>query len=158
MPIISTLRHQHPFIPFADENERLNDVEALLETLCAVQINPRVKKMMLDRVVWLVAQLTGDFYSRYRSHGTLRADGARIQRDHVHTRKFLVSELQIPGTNLRSIIERAHCCIVTREEHARLNRVPNNFQGWARYHHAGVRVRNMQTNEDVVYSVIEAPI
>lgn len=78
MPILSTPKHRLQFTPFADEEERLKDVEALLTTLCAVKINPRVQKMMLDRVIWLVAQLTGDFHSRLLSHGTLLNIGVRI--------------------------------------------------------------------------------
>lgn len=49
-------------------------------------------------------------------------------------------------------MERAQCCIVTREEHARLGKVPKKYQGWDRYRYAvpPIRVRNMQTSVEVV--------
>lgn len=152
MPIISTKRHQLKFEAAADEADRLQDIKYLLETLRAVKINPRVQKMMLDRTVWLVVELTGNFYSRYRSHGTLSQPYQKIQRDHIYTRKALVAELQSENADLQSVIERAQCCIVTKEEHGALTRVPKDVQGWDRYRQASppVRVRNMETGDEIV--------
>ena len=152
MPILSTPKHAYPYLPSPNEEEHLADVETLIRDLQRIKINPRVQKMMLDRAIWLIVELTGNFYSRYRSVEVITKPGARIQRDHIYTRKALVAELQAGASNVRSIIDRASCCIVTKDEHDRLSKVPKSVVGWERYRAAvpPVFVRNMETSEDVV--------
>lgn len=106
---------------------------------------------MLDRVVWLVVESTGNFYGRYRSEGTIQCDGSRIQRDHIYTRKALVAELQTENVDLKSIIARAQCCVVTHAEHVALSKASKQYTGWDRYKFAAppVRVYDMLTNECV---------
>ena len=152
MPILSTAKHADPFTPDPDEAQHLADIETLMRELQRIKVRPRVKKMMLDRAVWLVVELTGNFFSRYRSEGATSTVGVRIQRDHVHTRKSLVAELMAGTPNIRAVIDRAQCCVVTKEEHNRLSEVPQTVIGWDRYRSAipPVRVRNMETGASVV--------
>ena len=71
--------------------------------------------------------------------------GIRIQRDHIYPRKQLVDEVLAREVALTSIVERARCCIVTKEEHDRLSKVEASIQGHERYRLAGVEVRDMET-------------
>ena len=152
MPILSTPKHSQQFKPDPAEAQHLADVETLIRDLQRIKVNPRVQKMMLDRAVWLVVELTGNFFSRHRSEGTTSTLGVRIQRDHVHTRRLLVAELLAGTEDVRSVIDRAHCCVVTKEEHDRLSKAPQTVIGWDRYRAAvpPVRVRNMETGATVV--------
>ena len=152
MPILSTAKHNNPFSPNPAEAQHLADIETLIQDLQRINVNPRVQKMMLDRAVWLVVELTGNFFSRHRSEGTTSSIGLPIQRDHVYTRKSLVAELLAGTKNVRSVIDRAQCCVVTKEEHARLSKVPQTVVGWDRYRATfpPVRVRNMETGASVV--------
>ena len=152
MPILSTPKHAKPFVASPHEAQHLADIETLIRDLQRININPRVQKMMLDRAVWLVVELTGNFYGRYRSDEAKSRVGVRIQRDHVFTRKLLVSELQGGASNISSIIDRAQCCVVTKDEHDRLSKVPQSIVGWDRYRAAvpPVRVWNMETGASVV--------
>lgn len=147
MPILSTTKHALPFTADPAEAQHLADIETLMRDLQRIKVNPRVQKMMLDRAVWLVVELTGNFYSRYRSEGTTSKVGVRIQRDHIYTRRSLVAELLAGTQNIRSVIDRAKCCVVTKEEHDRLTKVPQTVIGLDRYRLAVpiVKVRNMET-------------
>jgi len=149
MPICSTHRHKEPYKPSKDEADKLSDIELLLRTIRSTNINKKTKKVMLDRIVWLVVESTGNFYGRYRSAGTLMCDGSRIQRDHIFTRKRLVAELLNDEADLKDIINRAQCCIVTQREHAALSKASKQFTGWERYKHASppVVVYDMLTNQ-----------
>lgn len=153
MPITSTVRHSLRFIPTQDAEQRLREVEMLLRTFVEMPLHLRTKKMMLNRALWLVVELTGDFYCRYRSAGVLAKSGERIQRDHVFTRKSLVKELLLPNPNYVAIVNRAHCCIVTDVEHYRLSRVQKNIVGWDRYTEAKVSVHDMLTYNSTETSV-----
>lgn len=143
MPFISDSRHACPYVPKDDQESRLKDVETLLRTLVAMPLHLQTKKMMLNRVLWLVVELTGNFYCRYRSAGVVSEVGQRIQRDHIHTRKSLVLELLQPNPDFASVVDRAQCCVVTHEEHKLLTKVPKEVVGRDRYAHAGVEIRDM---------------
>lgn len=156
MPILATPKHAKPFIASPQEAIHLADIDKLINTLLGTQINRRVQKMMIDRAVWLVVEHTGNFYSRFRSDETIGKasvkPGVRIQRDHVYTRKSLVAHLLSGTATVSSVIDQAQCCIVTKEEHDRLSRVPQTIVGWDRYRKAcpPVGVMNMETGVRVV--------
>ncbi|MEI6318119.1 MAG: hypothetical protein WCS09_06360 [Pseudomonadota bacterium] len=116
-----------------------------MRTISGMPLHTQTKKIMLNRVVWLVVELTGNFYCRYRSAGVLREVGIRVQRDHVFPRKLLVHELLQPTPDFASVLERALCCVVTHDEHTQLSRVPREIVGWERYEQAGVVVHDMLT-------------
>jgi hypothetical protein len=144
MPFLSEERHKHPYVAQPNNAADLKDIELLLQTIRALPIHAGIKKKMLNHAIWLVAEVSGNFRGRYRSAGVLKTVGVPIQRDHVFPRKMLVEELLLPEANVTSVIERSQCCIVTREEHKLLTKVPQQFIGWERYKQAGVIVHDMQ--------------
>jgi len=66
MPFVSKLKHRKPFNPRIDLEQRLLDVVIILEAIRPLNILPSAKREMLDRALWLVAELSGDFSPRYR--------------------------------------------------------------------------------------------
>ena len=146
MPILSTERHRRPYKQREDAEQRLRDVESLLRTITTMPLHLQTKRMMLNRVLWLVVELTGNFYCQYRSAGVLRNMGVRIQRDHVFPRKHLVEELLGHEPDFSSIVKQAQCCVVTHEEHQLLTQVPQDIVGWDRYKQAGVQYHDMLTH------------
>ncbi|MCX7071735.1 MAG: hypothetical protein NTW01_12200 [Gammaproteobacteria bacterium] len=143
MPFLSELRHREPYAASAVLAARLADIHLLLASIRDLPIHLQLKKKMLNHGIWLVAEASGNFHSRFRSAGVLASIGVPIQRDHIHPRKVLVGEL-LQGASPSSVIERAQCCIVTKAEHALLSRVPGHVLGWDRYKEANVIVHDMQ--------------
>ena len=146
MPILSDTRHKRPYQQKSDAELRLKDVETLLRTITMMPLHSRTKKKMLNHVLWLVVELTGNFHCQYRSAGVLKDTGVRIQRDHIYPRKQLVEELLGPEPNFADIVTRAQCCVVTHEEHQLLTKVPKEVLGWERYEKAGVKWYDMRTH------------
>ena len=143
MPYLSHQRHRQPYVSLPESDRRLKDVELLLSTIRDLPLERATKKRMLHHALWLVVELTGNFYSRYRSAGVIAAVGVPIQRDHIHPRKLLVAEVLEGKVDLSCVVERARCCIVTKEEHCLLSGVGANVQGFERYDRAGVTYHDM---------------
>ena len=148
MPYRSTAKHRSPYRDNINAEVRLKEVETPLRALTAMQLHVQTKKRMLNHALWLVVELTGSFYGRYRSRGVLDKEEIKIQRDHVFPRKQLVEELLGATPNFASVMTRAQCyCVVTHEEHERLTEVPVDIVGWDRYEKAGVCAWDMASQK-----------
>jgi hypothetical protein len=145
MPFVSELKHRKPFKPRIDLAQRLADIEVVLAAIQPLDIHLSTKREMLDRALWLVAELSGDFTPRHRSDGSLRTLGIKIQRDHVYPRSSLIASVLSGQEPLSEIVGRAMCCLVTEDEHRRLSMVPPETIGWDRYRFAEVVVRDMSS-------------
>ena len=143
MPFISLKRHRKPFRERPDIDLRLTDVVVVIRTLKALDIHASTKREMIDRALWLVAELSGDFAPRYRSDGVLQNLGVKIQRDHVHPRAELIASIMAGNEEVSEVVGRAICCLVTKGEHDRLSEIPPHVKGWKRYHEAAVNYRDM---------------
>lgn len=136
--LFSHTKHALPYAPPKDNARRLKEVELLLQTIVEMPLHMQTKKIMLNRTLWLVVELSGNFNCRYRSEGVLSKVGERIQRDHIYTRKSLVDMLLKPSPDYEEIINKAVCCVVTPVEHKKLSDVPKSFEGFDRYKEAEV--------------------
>jgi hypothetical protein len=150
MPFVSTTRHQERYVESPSTAQRLADIRTLLDSLQRLQVALPLKKKMLVHGIWQVSEATGSFYTRYRSEGVIRTVGVKIQRDHIYQKRTLVEQLLAPDSDLKAIIERARCCIVTKDEHDRLHQVDGGLDGWDRYRAAGVVVYDMCDETRVV--------
>jgi hypothetical protein len=143
MPFISLQRHRKPFRERPDIHRRLTDVVLVIKTLRALDLHASTKRKMIDRALWLVAELSGDFAPRHRSDGVLQNLGVKIQRDHVYPRAELIASILAGNEDLSEVVARAICCLVTKEEHNRLSEIPPHVKGWDRYREAAVIYRDM---------------
>ena len=143
MPFHAHPRHKKKFKPRPDLRQRLDEIGHVLQVLRDLSVHEKTKKKLIDRALWLVAELSGDFSPRYRSDGVLRNPGMKVQRDHIYPRKMLIAEILSEGADFGTVIERSICCLVTEEEHKRLSAVPSSVTGWERYKQASVVVRDM---------------
>ena len=98
-----------------------------------MEITTSLKRRMLVQGIKKVARATGDSRGRYRSEGVSRTVGARIQRDHIWKKHTLAEKSLSGSTDLDSIIEQAHCCVVTVGEHGRLRAISADLDSWERY-------------------------
>ncbi len=149
MPYLSKAAHQERFVETHATAAQLRDIKTLLAALRALPVALALKKRMLVHAIWEVAQATGNFCGRYRSEAVIRNLGHRIQRDHIYQKRTLVEELLGPSPDIDSIIERAGCCVVTKEEHYKLHAVSRDLDGWERCKAAGVVVYDMKTETRV---------
>ena len=147
MPIISELKYRKPFKARVDLDQRLAEIVMVIAAIRTLEIHAVTKREMIDRALWLVAELSGNFSPRYRSDSALRMLGAKIQRDHVFPRSTLIALILEGKEPLRDIIDRAVCCLVTVEEHSRLSIAPPEVIGWERYRFADVIIRDMSTHK-----------
>jgi hypothetical protein len=140
MPSISTTKHTNKYIEPAAVTAALNDIKCLLQHIRELPIEIKLKKRMLNHAIWQVAMVSGDFYGRFRSRDVITKLNEPIQRDHIYEKKKLVEELLSDSPNFDSIIQRSHCCIVTKNEHVALHDKGKGFSGWDRYKAAGIIV------------------
>jgi hypothetical protein len=145
MPYRSTRKHRDPYFAPADAKQRLQEAVQLLSTLRDMPLHEKTKKKMLNHAIWLVVESTGNFYSKFRSAGVLAALDVPIQRDHIYPRKQLVREVLANEIDLAEIVQRAQCCIVTKDEHDRLSKISTTAQGRERYRLAEVEIHDMAT-------------
>lgn len=122
-----------------------------MDTIRLLLIGESLKKRMLVHAIWEVAFATGNtqraFFGRYRTESVIRQVGLEIQRDHVYRKETLIRELLGASPDLGKIIERAtYCCVVTKDEHARLSH--RGIDGWERYRVAGIKVYDMACEAD----------
>ncbi len=139
----STAKHKELYIESPTTAQCLADIRKLLDCIRRLPIAEKLKRDMLKHGIWQVSVSTGDFYARYRSESVRHKVGQQIQRDHINPKQNLVKELLDPEPDLDAIIQRAHCCIVTKDEHRRLHDVDDGLDGWARYKAAGIPVYDM---------------
>jgi hypothetical protein len=145
MPYTAHPRHLRPFNPRQDLAQRLSEICGVLEHLRHLDVHRSTKKELIDRAIWLVAELSGNFTPRYRSEGVLKNLGVKIRRDHIHPRSTLIERLLCTSEPAPSVVKDAVCCLVTVDEHLALSRVPSGIIGFERYRCAEVVVRDMST-------------
>jgi hypothetical protein len=143
MPFLSDARHARRFVESPRQHEVLSHVEVLVTALLVTSIPEGMKMRMLKHALWEVAVATGNFHSRYRTEAVRRRSGLTIQREHVHKRHLLIRNLLRRAPAIPTLVRRAFCCIVTKDEHSILHAVPPNLDGWARYAAAGIVVYDM---------------
>lgn len=109
------------------------------------------RRRALSNAVWWYTEADGKHRVRYRSLGAMaEADGARLQHEHVVTRKSLVDRMLQHPDQIASILGEAVACLVTKEEHRLLSAQPSGAEGWRRYELAGVHVIDTATGNVVV--------
>jgi len=147
MAITSKRKHQSRYVPCTTLEEDLKDIKILLEAIRKLQISERVKKRMLVHALWQIAMVTGNtqssFFGRFRSEAVIRETGLKIERDHIYRKENLIRELLGLSPDLDRIVARAHCCVVTKDEHVKLGAVDAEIDGWERYRAAGITVYDM---------------
>ena len=143
MPFLAELKHRKPFKPRSDLERRLEDISIVLDALLPLEIHVSTKRKMIDRALWRVVEVSGNFSPRYRSEGVLCNLRAKIQRDHVHPRALLVREFLNKQRSAEDTVKLAFCCLVTDDEHQRLTDIDSKYIGWARYEQAEVKYQDM---------------
>jgi len=126
------------------EAEIIESAITAIEGILSLLILERHKRDLINGMLWKITEARGKYTTRFRSTGACDApNGAKLQHEHVFTRKDLVDEILKHPERARAIASTAVGCTVTRAEHERLTRITReqpHLQGWQRYEAAGVTV------------------
>ena len=154
MAFVSDAKHRTRYAVSPAVEKQIAEIKILLEGIRTLPIGTPMKKRMLVHAIWEVAFATGNtqraFMGRYRSEAVVNQPGLKIQRDHIYKKEALIQELLGPSPNLDEILDRAHCCVVTEDEHRKLGLINDAIDGWERYRAAGITVYDMVDQTKVV--------
>lgn len=113
---------------------------------------------LLSTAIWKWTERDGKWRTRFRSSGALSLGPGwhkHVNHEHVTPRLALRRAMLQDPHRVGEILRSAQACVVTREEHGRLNAIGEEFRGWERYRAAQVDVYDMATgllmisNDDV---------
>lgn len=121
------------------EPEIIESVTTAIEGCLALPILERRKRDIISGLLWKITEARGKYTTRYRSRGSMEA-GAKLQHEHVFTRKDITDRLIAEPKRAREILRDAIACVVTVDEHRRLSTVDRSLRGWDWYKAAGVEV------------------
>lgn len=110
---------------------------AVRQILAMEDVIEKHKREMLSDMIWKISEANGRWNTRYFSEGVLKDDDAKLQHEHVVTRKQIIDQLLENPEKYKTILKQVTACVVTTDEHQRLN---NSESGWERYKQSGIRV------------------
>jgi len=125
------------------------DATKAVRAIMRLKINPGVKKPLLSRCIWLITEANEKYRLRFRSEEALGAAKKELRHEHVFPRRDLIRALMRSTSSVKRILKKAVACVVTEDEHRRLDRVSREnprLEGWKRYKVAGIRVYDVQRN------------
>lgn len=121
------------------EVEIIESATTVIEGCLSLPILERHKRDIISGMLWKITEARGKYTTRYRSKGAMEAS-ARLQHEHVFTRKDLTDRILAEPERVREILRDAVACVITVDEHKRLSRVSEAFRGWERYTEARIEV------------------
>lgn len=125
--------------PPLTEAEIIESVTTAIEGCLALPILERHKRDIISGLLWKITEARGKYTTRYRSRASMEA-GAKLQHDHVFTRKDITDRIIAEPERAREILRHVIACVVTVDEHKRLSRVGEAIRGWDRYTEVGIEV------------------
>jgi hypothetical protein len=121
------------------EAEIIESATVAIEGCLQLPIFERHKRDVISGLLWKITEARGKYTTRYRSRGSMEA-GAKVQHEHVFTRKDITDRIIAEPERAREILRDAVACVVTVDEHRRLARLGEAIRGWVRYTEAGIEV------------------
>lgn len=137
-------KHQMPWFPHADRDERLRSAINIAALVLANQsiLVPAHQRELLSLAVWKATECDGKWSTRFRSKGVMTGPlGVKMNHEHVVTRKWMISSMISNPDRVTKLLSLAVGCMVTTDEHRHLT----EGWGWERYLNAGVVVMDAQT-------------
>ncbi|MCD4666814.1 hypothetical protein K8R47_03320 [archaeon] len=132
---------------------KLEDIYKTAEAIWKLEINSKLKKELFDILIWKITEINGKYNTKYRSEGALGVkDVKQLHHEHVMTRKKSKEKLESAKSieEIKKILDNLQACIVTREEHKKLD---NKIDGWERYKKAGIKVFDVSGDKPKEYGI-----
>lgn len=132
---------------YQEHKERSRRIQSAINAISALlplDLYPAHKTELIGVCIWKITEADGKARVRYRSEGALSKSRAKLNHEHVHERRELISRL-LAGEAIESVVNDAIACMVTEEEHALLRH--SSSTGWQRYKDAGIRVFDLNCQQ-----------
>jgi hypothetical protein len=146
----------------AERDRRIRSAVAVIRALLQLGdvLDKTHRKRFLTNCLWQITQAEGhDKYDlRYRSRGARTTLRKECRHEHVYRRKDMVQDLIDHPDQVDSIVAKAIGCVVTKAEHAALDKVDKRspeLDGWKRYELAGIEVFDILDGCRVPYDRLE---
>jgi len=132
--------------PVPTEAEIIESATRVIEGCLTLDILERHKRDIISGMLWKITEARGKYKTRYRSIGS-KEKGAKLQHEHVFTRKDITDRIIAEPERTREILRDAIGCVVTVDEHRKLTTIDPSLRGWDRYTAAGVDVEDTDARE-----------
>jgi hypothetical protein len=139
--------------PHPDRERRLASAVAVATfALAAPDLYETHRNELLSFACWWATELDGKYKTRYRSTAARQPGATDLRHEHVVPRKTLREAIEREPDRVADILREALACVVTREEHDRLNTLGSEHEGWERYIAAGIDVFDEQESRPLIQS------
>jgi len=152
------------FKPHPQSEARKRSAVILIEYLLAEkrgEVLPTHKRELLDVLLWKISLAESSKYkTRFQSQAALkckqktksRHGKTKLIHDHVFQRAKMIAKLEkAKPDKIDVILKNAFGCTVTIKENSRLSKFDKEYDGWARYQKAKIKVINTETDKEVDY-------
>jgi Mg-chelatase subunit ChlI len=116
------------------------DIYKTVEKVWELNVNPEIKKIIFNELIWKLTEIDGKYNTKYRSEEAKDIkDKKQLHHEHIISRKKLKEEL-VNAENkneLRKILDKSESCVITRKEHEKLN---HKKEGKSKYGEAGIKL------------------
>jgi hypothetical protein len=93
------------FVAEPNAAEEIESAVPAIKDILALHIRDEHKRILIDRLIWLVTEVNDKWSTRFRSEGRLTIAGSKIQHEHVFPRRELVAEIMAHTENCDRILE-----------------------------------------------------
>lgn len=131
---------RNPMPTYREHKDRLNRIQSAIiaiNALLPLDLHHAHKTELIRVCLWKITEADGKKKVRYWSEGAMSNANAKLQHEHVHEMRELISRL-LAGEEIRNVVNDAVACMVTEQEHASLRK--SSSTGWQRYKDAGINV------------------
>jgi hypothetical protein len=138
------------FKPHPESETRRRSAVTLIKYLLAIK-KPEVlqthRRQLLTVLLWKITEAeSSKWKTRFQSESARRRGKAKLRHDHVFQRSKMIAALEKATLHeVDVILKKAIACTVTIKEHARLSEFDTEYDGWARYRKAGIKVIDTQS-------------
>ena len=133
---------------------QIEESKTIINAVVKLNISDYMKRKVIGTMIWNITGASGKYKLPYISVLADKNHNLKVNHEHVFRKKILVEEILNNPDNLESILENAVACVVTVDEHERLNKVDREnpqLDGWERYKVANIEVWDNHNNKILVY-------
>lgn len=145
-----------------DADSRIESAICAIRALLPLPLLPAHKRELLSICIWKLTEADGGKYgTRFRSEAALTAPRSKLAHEHVYQRARMVRAMLAEPHRLEELARRAIGCVVTREEHKRLNALGvarPDLDGWQRYEAAEIHVVDCETGNLIEFTTFQSSI
>lgn len=134
--------------------EQIENSKSIIKAVLSLNIHRDMKKKVIDSMIWNITGANGKYKLPYISVSAKNNPNLKVNHEHVSRKKMLIDDILQNPENLETILKQALACIVTVEEHDRLNKIDKDnpeLDGWKRYELAEIDVWDTINNKSFDY-------